>query len=103
MLKYFALLMYFAMAPMDPCDERNVDQVRNDSKFIYMKTAVNYNSSPIHIMKARSIPTDDDDEFGNNVSFMVCMDDDARRGSSTYAQESSASLSLDDKREKKSS
>ncbi len=35
MLKYyFAVLMHFAMAPMDPCDYRNMDQVRNDSKFV---------------------------------------------------------------------
>ncbi len=74
MLMYFALLMYFAMAPMDPCDERNMDQVQNYSKFI-MKTAVNY-SSILYIMEARSIPTYDSDEYGNNVSFMVRMDDD---------------------------
>ncbi len=96
MLKYFTVLMYFTMAPMDPCDERNVDQVQNDSKFIHMKTAVNYNSSSIfYIMKARSILTDDDDEFGNNVGFMVCMDYD------TYAQEASTSLSWDEKRDNK--
>ncbi len=60
MLKYFAVLMYFAMTPMDPCDERNLDQVRNESKFINMKAAVNYNTSSIfHIMEARSIPTCD--------------------------------------------
>jgi hypothetical protein len=66
---------------MDPCDNRNMDQVLNDSKFINMKTAVNYYySSMFHIMEARSILTYDklkDDAYENNVSFTVRMDDDA--------------------------
>ncbi len=101
------MLKYFAMAPMDPCDNRDMDQERIGSKFInMMKTAVNNNSSSIfHIMEARSIPTYDklkDDEYGNNVSFMVRMDDDAWRGTSTNAQEDCASLSWDEKRDVKS-
>ncbi len=54
-------------------------------------------------MKARSILTYDklkDDEYGNNISFMVslvCMDDDVLRCTYIYAQEGSASLSQDEK------